>query len=177
MSRELNLRDPVRPLTEGMLAWASQLEILDAEVYPLPGGQQRRTWAPDARLTHLNASCSAKSSDVVTYYNHVAALRHKKDGLVFIVFRETKDALLTQQRDPDKFPLWLMESPVKNTELRTFVALMVQKPRPGMTSPYDWLSPIEEHFPNADWMVDVLAYTLIRKGLGAQDFYGTRPKA
>jgi hypothetical protein len=175
MARDLKLRDPVRPLTQSMLAWASELEIVDLEVYPLPGGQQRRTWAPDPRLVHLKASLSAKSTDVVTYYNHIAALRHKKDGLVFVVFRETKDALLARQTDSERFPLWLMDSPVKNTELQTFYAVVTQKPRPGMASPYDWLAPIEERFPNGSWIEDVLSYTLIKNRVAGQDFYGTRP--
>ena len=94
MSRELNLRDPVRPLTQAMLAWASELEVVEKETYPLAGASQKRTWAPDPRLVNLAGSLSAKNSDVICYYNQLALLTHKKDGIWFVVFRETRDALL-----------------------------------------------------------------------------------
>ena len=172
MSRELNLRDPVRPLTQAMLAWASQLEVVEKETYPLAGASQKRTWAPDPRLVNLASSLSAKNSDVICYYNQLALLTHKKDGIWFVVFRETRDALLAQQKDLSKYPLWLIDSPVKTTELRTFVQLMTCPPRRGMDSIRDWLAPIEEKFPNAEWMHDVLTYFLLTKGVITEAMYG-----
>jgi hypothetical protein len=174
MSEALSLRDPVRPLTQAMMAWASYLEVVEKETYPLAGAVQQRTWDPDPRLVNLAGSLSAKSTDKVCYYEQLAILTHGKDGLWFVVFRETRDALLAQQRDPNKYPLWLIDSHVKTTELKTFIALMKGPPRPGMKDHWEWLRPIEEAFPDADWMVDVLVYFLLTKGVVQQNMYGTK---
>ena len=172
MNPGVSLRDPVRALSQSMLAWASQLEVVEKETYPLAGACQKRTWAPDPRLVNLGKSLAAKDSDVVCYYQQLALLTHKRDGIWFVVFRETRDALLAQQRDPAKFPLWLMDSAVKTTELRTFIAVMTRPPKAGMRSIDEWLTPVGEAFPQADWMGDVLIYFLLTKGVVSEAMYG-----
>ena len=67
---------------------------------------------------------SPKNSDLVTYYEHVATLHHTRSGVTFIAFRMTMDALLAMQKDPQKFPAWLMKSAVKQTELRVHFAVV-----------------------------------------------------
>src|SRR5690349_11945257 len=99
----------------------SQLELLDAGIYPLPGGSVRRGSSTvldvDSRLTVQ----SPLSTDVLTFYEHVLSVRHKPTGRIYVAFRETMDALLMRQKDPALFPKWLMENPVKKTELNIHI--------------------------------------------------------
>lgn len=179
MSEAPALPDPVLPITEAMLSWASQLEVVDTEQYPLPGGSQQRHWDPDPRLVHLNRSTTRKNSDRVTYYEHVATIRHKKDGLVFICFRETMDALLAKQKDPAKFPAWLMAHPVKQTERGVFFAIVKHPPTANTADIYEWLTSLDDFGKalkcDVTWMYDVLSWYLIRRGVVQQDFYGSAP--
>ena len=102
------------------LDWISQLELLEVNDPPksLPGATVRRVWTPDERLNVQDA----KSTDKVCYYESVAAVRDKKTLAIYVVFRETMDAILAQQKDPDKYPKWLMEHPVKGTERKFYLA-------------------------------------------------------
>ena len=86
-------------------------------------------------------------------------------------FRMTMDALLASQKDPARFPAWLMNHPVKQTELRIYFAV-VKAPPLNVTSIYDWLVPVEDAFPGAEvWMYDALAYFLMQKGMAKNDFF------
>lgn len=70
----------------------------------------------------------------------------------------TMDALLAMQKDPQRFPAWLMKSAIKKTELRVHFAVVKVQPWPGVSNIYDWLVPIEDAFPGAEeWMYDALA--------------------
>ena len=96
------------------VAWLSQVELLDADSYPLPGGSLcRGAGGVDLRLSLTGA----KSTDTITMFEDVASVRHKPTLQIYVAFRETMDALLKRQQDPDKFPAWLMKHPVKKTEM------------------------------------------------------------
>jgi len=170
---------PIRTVSTQMLMWMSELDIIDAGPFPLPGGSERRNFDVDPRLK-INpmivggVDVGPKSADKINYYEHVATIHHSGHGYTFVIFRMTMDALLASQKDPAKFPAWLMKHPVKQTELRIYMAVMKAPPRRDMTSIYEWLSPIEDAFPGTgaeNWMYDALAYFLMMKGVVKQDFF------
>ena len=115
MSRKVNLE------------WIGDLELLEVNDPPkaLPGATVRRVWTPDDRLVIQDA----KDSDRVCFYHSIAAVRDRKTLPIYVVFRETIDALLAQQKDPEKYPKWLMEHPVKGTERRFFLSRAVKNPK------------------------------------------------
>lgn len=170
-----------RVITAEMMAWASELEVLQAKRVPLPGASEPRTFDVDPRLDIKpmvmgNQNLGPKSSDVVTYYEHVATLRHKRIRPLFVVFEETMDALLARQKDIYKYPRWLMHHPVKTTELQTFIGMADPrcKPTADTKSIDEWLIPLEEVFEsvNVDWIYDVMSWYLLKKGIVQERFYG-----
>jgi hypothetical protein len=168
---------PIRTITHEMMSWMAGLEVLDVGAYPLPGGQERRTFDVDPRLnlkTMLmgGVDLSPKNSDLVTYYEHVATLHHTQGGYTFVAFRMTMDALFAMQKDPQRFPAWLMKSAIKQTELRIYFAVVKTPPSADAGSIYEWLAPIEDAFPNAEvWMYDALAYFATMKGILKESFF------
>lgn len=109
------------------MQWVLELELLEARVYPLPGGSVRRqTLDVDSRLKVQDS----KSTDVITFYEHVVSVRHKPTGKIYVAFRETMDALLARQADPEKFPRWLMVNSVKQTELHIHLLEAKANPTP-----------------------------------------------
>jgi hypothetical protein len=91
------------------LEWVANLELLEVNdpPKPLPGATVRRVWSPDDRLVIRDA----KDSDKITYYDSIAAVRDRKTLAIYVVFRETLDALFAQQKDPEAYPKWLMAGP------------------------------------------------------------------
>jgi len=112
MSRKVNLE------------WVAGLQLVEVNdpPKPLPGATVRRVWTPDDRLVIQNA----KDSDKICYYEAIAAVKDSGTLGTLYVFRETIDALLSQQKDPEKYPKWLMEHPVKGTERRFFLSCSVE---------------------------------------------------
>src|SRR4051812_3451442 len=106
---EAQYRDPVRSVNQEFL---SGLELISQKVYPLPGSKCRGG-DRDKRFTHLP---SGEAEAVL--FTHVATIRHRGSGAFFVAFKETKDAIYLQQQDPVKYPKWLMESELKETDLR-----------------------------------------------------------
>ncbi len=160
-----DLRDPVRNINAEFLQC---LSLAEAKVYPLPGGVFPRGSDPDLRLSKLT---SWKHSDLITYYEHVATVKDTKTGTYYVAFRETMDALLAQQKDPNKFPEWLMKHPVKRTECKIYVYVAYRHPKsvPGGVQVFtDWLQHIEQ-----DWIQDTLFYFLLKKNVISQDMYGS----
>jgi hypothetical protein len=171
-------RDPVRPLTADMMMWASDLDVVEVKRYPLPGGWECRIFDPDPRLdikTMISGgqNVGPKNSDKVVYYEHVATLMHKKDGLWFVVFQMTMDALLADQKDPRMFPKWLMNDPVKKTELLYRYGVVKRPPREGDRLD-DWLTDITEIVPNSEWVHDVLSWFLLKKSVIKESYVGQR---
>jgi hypothetical protein len=114
------------------------------------------------------------ASEMVTFYEHIATIRWnspagRQHDKFFVAFRQTKDALMAEQQDPEKYPKWLMDDPVKNTELKIFIYLVTKHPKqvPNMSSFEDWLSHIGDPI-----MQDTLAYFLLRKGVISEQMYG-----
>jgi hypothetical protein len=109
------------------LEWIGDLEILEVNDPPksLPGATVQRQWTPDDRLVIRDA----KDTDLVCFYESVAAVRHKKTLMIYVVFRETIDALMSQQKDPLLYPKWLMDHPAKRAERRFFISRAVACPR------------------------------------------------
>jgi len=147
------LRDPVRPINAVILAG---LTLESTKVFPLAGGTGRRQNSQaDPRLSGLKA-LTAKG-DEVTYYEHIATVRDKKNSHFYIAFRETMDAFLARQQDPTKFPEWLMKSPEKQAERKIYVYRVLREPTAVMTSHEQWLEPI----PDGDSAVfDAIAHLL-----------------
>ena len=109
------------------LEWVGNLELLEVNDPPkaLPGATVRRVWTPDDRLTIRDA----RDSDKVCFYHSIAAVRDSKTLAIYVVFQETIDALPAQQKDPEKYPKWLMEHPVKGTERRFFLCRAIHNPK------------------------------------------------
>ena len=137
-------RDPVRNLNLEVL---SNLEMVDTRVYPLPGGKGRR-WINeiDPRLTNLIKTGATPKGDDVVFYEHIASVRDKRTKVFYIAFRETADAQLARERDPIKYPEWLMKSPEKQRERMVFIYVVMKHPKdiPIMRSHEDWLSQITD---------------------------------
>ena len=149
-----------RPVSQEILAG---LEVLDNGIYPLPGAFGRRPGALDPRLIHI----TTKDSDVVCFYEHLATVRHRPSGIMFVAFRETMDALLMKQKDPARFPKWLMDHPVKKTELSTYIYRVKRLPAKEMRTHEEWL----EHV--ADTITfDTICFFLLKNGIITQEAYG-----
>jgi len=144
MPEDKKLYLPVRPVN---LEFMAQLEVLDASVYPLPGGSAQRK-EPDPRL-HID---HPKDSDVLTFYEHLASVRHKPSGKIFVAFRETMDALMGRQQNPERYPAWIFNEQVKQTELRIHIYQVTANPKTlakshgvsGQTWFFEWLAPVED---------------------------------
>jgi hypothetical protein len=162
-------------LTPDILEWMTYLDVLEIKEYPLIGAQEKRTWAKDPRLTNLS-DLNVKNSDVVTYYNHIATIHHKRHNIMFIVARETMDAFLARQKDPIRYPMWLMASKGKQCEIQTSFWVVKNKPPASATSVHDWLCSIEDAFPGMLWMYDALAAFVLARGIVNEMFYG-RPSS
>lgn len=170
---------PIRTMNDQMLTWMSGLKVLDTKRYILPGGWETRSFDPDSRLNlpimvQGGVNVGPKMSDKVAYYEHVATVHHSREGLTFIVFQMTMDALLASQKDPDKFPAHLMKSAVKKTELRHFVYLVRNPPTQTTSSLSQWLTSLDD-FGDAlgcdvTWIYDVISYFLINEGVIEQTF-------
>jgi hypothetical protein len=134
------LRDPVRPVSRKFLAG---LTLESTKVFPLAGGTGRRQDAQaDPRLRGLVGQ--TLKGDEVTYYEHIATVRHTPTNTFFVAFRETMDAFLARQRDPSKFPEWLMKSPEKQAERKIYVYKVTRAPAAVMTSHEQWLEPLQD---------------------------------
>ena len=109
------------------LEWVGDLELREVHDPPKPlaGAVVQRVWVPDERL----AIRDAKDSDLVCFYESVAAVRHKMTLMIYVVFRETIDALMGQQKDKTLYPKWLMDHPAKRAERRFFISRAVACPR------------------------------------------------
>ena len=130
MSGAASYVDPVRNVD---MVFMAHLELLEREVRPLPGSFVHRKNV-DPRLTGLKVMMTSagavgpREGDEVCLYETVAMLRHRPSGDVYLAFRQTIDQLMLEQTDPVRFPKWLMEHPVKRTELKIHIARVKSKP-------------------------------------------------
>lgn len=155
------MRDPVRNINPEFLAG---LTLESNKVYPLPGGfGPRMNNEIDPRLTHLQGT---PKGDVVPYYEHIATVRHGNTNKFFIAFRETMDAFLARQQDPQKFPEWLMKDPRKQAERQIFIYMVYKHPKsvPVMNSFEDWLSHLAD-----ESIFDSIAYFLTKQGVFTEE--------
>lgn len=151
-------KDPVRNVNPEFL---HGLELTSTKIHPLPGATGRRIDNEvDARLSSL-AGLTPKGEDV-TYYEHIATVYHRPTRSFYVAFRETMDAFLARQRDPVKYPEWLMKSPEKQAERNIHIyAVKCHPSQVGvLRSHEDWL----EHITN-DQTFDALAYFLEKSGV------------
>ena len=130
MSGAASYVDPVRNVD---MVFMAHLELLEREVRPLPGSFVHRKNV-DPRLTGLKVMMTSagalgpREGDEICLYETVAMLRHRPSGDVYLAFRQTIDQLMLEQTDPVRFPKWLMEHPVKRTELKIHIARVKSKP-------------------------------------------------
>lgn len=150
-----------RPVNQEFLVG---LEVLDNKIYPLPGAYGKRPGDPDQRLKHL----VSKDSDIVCFYEHLATVRHRPTGIMFVAFRETMDALFMKQKDPTKYPVWLMDHPVKKTELSTYIYRVKRPPDSNDRTHEAWLDQIID-----STLFDTIAYYLLQQGIITQEMYGS----
>ncbi len=157
-------------------AFADALEVVSNKVYDLPGAAFQRSGERDSRLgatLYLGAAAAGPATaDRVCFYEHVATERHRGTGVMYVLFRETKDAQLAQQQDPVKYPAWLMFHPVKDTERKIFVHAAkpdaVERIRAGRVATIaDWLDPIED-----DAVFDSIVWFLFRANIITEQMYG-----
>ena len=158
-----------RPVNEAIL---NQLTLVDDRIYPLPGATYPRQGPRDPRLKQLASNdphLSIKDSDKICFYEHIATIRDESNRRMFVAFRETMDALLAQQQDPELFPEWLMKHPAKKTELSIYIYLVKKHPRdvPNMKSHEDWL----EYIPD-ELLQDTLAFFLLQNDVISEAMYG-----
>jgi|SRR5208282_1027546 len=127
----------------------SNLEITDEKVYPMPGSVTRNPGDPRINLS----SNVARPHDELILAEHLATIQDKRTKRVFIVYRDTVDALFLESQDLTKFPKWLMEDPRKQQERSIRINEMLRPP----TDKYDkdWLSDDLD-----DQTYDTLAYFL-----------------
>lgn len=137
------MRDPVRPLN---LEFLMGLELVTTKIYPLPGATGRRqdSTQADPRLSGLQGQ--TLPGDEVTYYEHIATVRHTPTNTFFVAFRETMDAFLARQQDPAKYPEWLMKSPEKQAERTIHIYMATRHPKSVaiLRSHEDWLSHVAD---------------------------------
>lgn len=126
----------------------SYLEVTDDRHYSMPGAVCKNPGDPRINLV----STVAKPSDEVVLAEHLATIRHKSSARVFIVYRDTLDALFLESQDTTKFPKWLMEDPRKQNERSIRINEMLRPP----TDKYDrgWLGELD------DRTYDTLVYFL-----------------
>jgi hypothetical protein len=160
-------RDPVRNINPEIL---SNLEMVSTKVMPLPGGVGRRIGNEhDPRLSGLSKFGPTPVGDTTTYYEQIAVVRDKRDGLYYVAFRETPDALLVRNNDLEKFPEWLMKSKEKLREASIYIYIAKRHPKevPVMRSHEDWLSPIV-----VPAVFDSIAYFLYKNSVIDDSVYG-----
>lgn len=170
---EAQPRDPVRNINQQYL---SGLEVMSNKEMPLPGAKCRGG-ERDPRFTHLSTGTAE-----VCLFDHLATIRHKPSGMIFVAFRKTMDALHLEQTDPLKYPQWLMDSSTKKTELSTYIHAikapydknpnLVLKDRSimditGQTRVNKWLQEIQ-----LPWLFDTVAYFLLKNHVINQEMYG-----
>lgn len=98
----------------------SQLEITDERRYPMPGAITKNPGDPRIHV---------KPSDEVVLAEHLATIKHKSSGRIFIVYRDTMDALFMESQDLSKYPKWLMDDPRKQEERAIRINEMLRPPR------------------------------------------------
>jgi hypothetical protein len=127
----------------------SQLEITRDDKFPLPGAITKNYG--DSRINLV--SNIAKPSDETVLCEHLATIRHKGTGRLFIVYRDTVDALFMESQDVIKYPKWLMEDPRKQNERSIRINEMLRAPSDKYDR--DWLGGDLD-----DQTYDTLAYFL-----------------
>lgn len=163
------LKPPIRNINREIL---SRLTLEDNKVRPLQGAVGHRTGEIDARLSQLKPMTGIDQSDVVCFYEHVATIRYHDDSgqdKFFVAFRQTMDALLLEQSDPEKYPEWMMKHPVKKTELSIYIYAVVRhwKQVPVLRTHEDWLAHIADPM-----MFDTVAHFLLSQNVISQEMYG-----
>lgn len=133
-------KDPVRPVNERFLHELMLLRVADPErPRPLEGGVILRK-DPDSRLDNktmlvAGQSVGPKALDYITLYTSLALIQHQPSKRKYIAFKETMDALLRRQSAHEKrdgvqsYPKWMMDHPVKRTELWIHFARVLRTPQ------------------------------------------------
>ncbi len=169
----VQLRDPVRNVNQEFL---HGLEVLSNREFPLPGARCKGG-DRDPRFSHLESGTGE-----ALLFQHLATIRHKTSGVLFVAFRKTLDALHLEQTDKAKYPEWLMDSNVKKTELSTYIHSVkppydknpnaVLKDRSitdvtARTRVDKWLQEI-----TVPWVFDTVAYFLLKNKIITEEMYG-----
>jgi hypothetical protein len=166
------MKDPVRSVNEEMLF---DLELLSDKIFPLPGATFDRRGESDPRLSKLTPMSGVSSEGKVTFYEHVATIRHKATNRYFVAFRQTMDALFLEQNDSQLYPEWLMKSDVKKTELKVYVYTvrehngqpLLPSKMPIIRTHEDWLAHI-----GVPWVFDTLVFFLLKNHIITEEMYG-----
>ena len=152
------------------MEFVSRLELLDRTERPMPGSWVQRKPCPDPRLPGLKPvfgpgwTVQRPDSEEVSLYTHVATVLHRPSNKMFVAFKESMDALLERQNDPVLYPEWLMKHPVKKTELRIYIYLVLRKPSGRYDR--DWILPLDD-----DRIFESISYFLLRKGVVTEEMF------
>lgn len=173
MSEQTEYKDPVRQVNQEFL---HGLEVLSNKEFPLPGARIRGG-DRDPRFSHLAPGIAEMS-----VFDHLATVRHRPSGTIYVAFKKTMDALHFEQQDPTKYPTWLMDSTVKKTELDVYIH-MVKAPYDknpsavlgdrritdvaSQTRVHMWLHEI-----SLPWVFDTVAHFLLKNHIITEEMYG-----
>jgi hypothetical protein len=118
--------------------FVSNLEFRDKAPYkdPRMPGSIIKSPGVDPRLHLVNPH------DEIVMAERLATIRHRTSGRIFVVYRDTIDALYLESQDLQKYPQWLMEDPKKQNERSIRINEMLRPPK----DKYDrgWLGDINE---------------------------------
>ena len=138
-----------------------QLEIQGpTDIYPglsLP----RSVLGTDTRLKSALPIVRPKYGDRIKLFDHLATIFDKKANEIYVALRQTMDALMREQQDPEKFPAWLFNTPGKQAERSIYIG-RISKPfnQPGIQYVSEYLEPIAD-----DLLFYTLAFFLVRHGI------------
>lgn len=147
------------------------LELVSTKIHPLAGATGRRLDVDvDPRLTAIAGLTPVGD---MTFYEHIATVRHRPTETFYVAFRETMDAFLFRQKDPEKYPKWLMASPDKQAERYIHIYKVKCHPNhvPVLRSHEDWLEPIGDHEVP---VFDALHHFLGKNGVVTEQVQATR---
>jgi hypothetical protein len=134
------------------------LELISDKIHPLAGAVGRRLNTEDVRVKNT----AKMQGEEVCFYEHIATVRHKDTNQYFIAFRETMDAFLARQPNIIKYPKWLMNDKMKQSEKNIYIYLVTKHPKtlPIIRSHEDWLTDMRDEL-----VFNAIAYFLSKHNI------------
>ena len=145
------------------LEFCHNLETLSTEDRPMPGSFLKGA-AIDPRLTGAKVmimggqSIGPKEGATRASLSHLATVRHRPTGKMYMACMQSYDALMAEQPDEKKYPRWLWDTAFKQLERKIYIQEVLRKP----SGPDDrsWTDSIAD-----DRIFESIFYYLKLKGL------------